>query len=577
MSKLKESLFLADAKRMIFGNKKNKILVVAVSVVTIGIIVAVLLVAGLKGKTEAVYKEAKAEFGLLSKGITESGSVDVGTKTQSFGLDISRFTGESSFSFGSTGGGNMSGMPGMDMPGGMGNMGSMGNIGEASGTASSTASARSLEIEEVFVEAGEEVSVNTPLLKLTEESVEGIRDLLSEDVTSAEIVYQQALTAQRQTTMEAENDYATNTLYGEYSQAEYDLSVKSLQETVDEKQEALLEEQELLTEAQTELSEKQILLEEQKQVLANAEYAEKGTDERENLYWWLVAWQTKEETQDLVTALEEEIEALKEDIVTYEENVNEAKTQLQLAEKSYELGEIEAGNIRSVRTYKAENAQEIYDVAMGQGSFDAQSALEDYENALAKLDEFDAKIVNQMVYADTDGLITDVYVTDGDFLVQDTEIVSMNDYDAVTITLSVEEDDMAFAQVGNPVNITIAAFSEDVFEGEVTEIGDAEIDSNTNKTLYSVTVTIQNTGNIFYQDMTAEVTFLTEEAAEVLFVPNRALTDENGKTYVLVKKEDGKTERREVITGLSDGVNTEIKEGLSEGEVVLWESKVKRS
>lgn len=528
------------------------------------IILVITLTVIQNNKDDVVYKEAKVEFGVLSKGVTESGSVDVGTTTQSFELDISQFTGESSFSFGG-------GMQGMDIMGGMSSMGGM------TQTASSSSDTRSLEIEAVYVEAGEEVTAETPLLKLTEESVESIRSLLAEDVTSAQIVYEQAVTAKKQTQLSAENDYETNILYGEYARAEYDQSMKSLQEGVDEAQEALEEAQETLSQAQEKLTEKETLLAEQKLVLANAEYAEEGTDERENLYWWMTAWQTKEEVKTLVESLEEEIEVLKEDILTYEEAVSSANIRFLLAEKEFKLGEINAEGTLAVRDYQAQNAQEIYDVATEQGAFDEESAQADYEEAKAKLEEFDAQIVNQMVYAAADGLITDVHVAAGDTLMQNVEIISMNDYDAVTITLSVEEEDMDSAQVGNPVNVTVAAYSEEVFQGEVTEIGDAEIDSNTNKTLYSVTVTIQNIGDILYQDMTAEVTFLTAETAEVLYVPNKVLMQENGKTYVLVKDETGSMEQREVTTGMSDGVNTEIKEGLSEGETVLWESKVKQS
>lgn len=531
----------------------------------IAVIILVITLAVIQNnKDDVVYKEAKVEFGVLSKGVTESGSVDVGTTTQSFELDISQFTGESSFSFGG-------GMQGMDIMGGMSSMGGM------TQTASSSSDTRSLEIEAVYVEAGEEVTAETPLLKLTEESVESIRSLLAEDVTSAQIVYEQAVTAKKQTQLSAENDYETNILYGEYARAEYDQSMKSLQEGVDEAQEALEEAQETLSQAQEKLTEKETLLAEQKLVLANAEYAEEGTDERENLYWWMTAWQTKEEVKTLVESLEEEIEVLKEDILTYEEAVSSANIRFLLAEKEFKLGEINAEGTLAVRDYQAQNAQEIYDVATEQGAFDEESAQADYEEAKAKLEEFDAQIVNQMVYAAADGLITDVHVAAGDTLMQNVEIISMNDYDAVTITLSVEEEDMDSAQVGNPVNVTVAAYSEEVFQGEVTEIGDAEIDSNTNKTLYSVTVTIQNIGDILYQDMTAEVTFLTAETAEVLYVPNKVLMQENGKTYVLVKDETGSMEQREVTTGMSDGVNTEIKEGLSEGETVLWESKVKQS
>ncbi len=70
------------------------------------------------------------------------------------------------------------------------------------------------------------------------------------------------------------------------------------------------------------------------------------------------------------------------------------------------------------------------------------------------------------------------------------------------------------------------------------------------------------------------MTFVTDEVSQVLYIPVRAVIQENGEDYVKVREEDGKIVRKEVSTGFTDGINIEIKEGLSEGETVLTETKV---
>ena len=74
--------------------------------------------------------------------------------------------------------------------------------------------------------------------------------------------------------------------------------------------------------------------------------------------------------------------------------------------------------------------------------------------------------------------------------------------------------------------------------------------------------------------MTGEVTFLTKETEEVTYVSNRAIFREGIKSYVKMKDDEGKIVKKEVVTGFSDGVNVEIIEGVSEGEIVLIESRV---
>lgn len=77
--------------------------------------------------------------------------------------------------------------------------------------------------------------------------------------------------------------------------------------------------------------------------------------------------------------------------------------------------------------------------------------------------------------------------------------------------------------------------------------------------------------------MTGDVTFITKESEQVTYISNRAIIRTGTKSYVKVKDDSGKIVKKEVVTGFSDGVNVEIVEGLSEGDVVLIESKVNNS
>ena len=267
-----------------------------------------------------------------------------------------------------------------------------------------------------------------------------------------------------------------------------------------------------------------------------------------------------------------------------EKNIDSALMFINEAIKLANKNSLKFGNNEETRTNLAIcymnkgvifDEREIYDIAMEQSAFEAETAREDYEKAVGKREEFDSVIREQVISAVNSGVVMEVYAAAGDYLSQDMDLISLNNYDEVTITVSVEEGDLEAAALGNAVNVTLAAFEDEVFAGTVTKIGDAEIDSNTNKTMYSITVTVPNTDRILYQDMTAEVTFVTDQVSEVLYVPVRAVTEEDGANYVKVRGEDGTAVRKKVITGFADGVNIEIKEGLSEGETVLIESKGK--
>ena len=74
--------------------------------------------------------------------------------------------------------------------------------------------------------------------------------------------------------------------------------------------------------------------------------------------------------------------------------------------------------------------------------------------------------------------------------------------------------------------------------------------------------------------MTADITFVTEEKEDVLYVSRRAIVEENEKTYVYRQSALGGMELTEVETGVSNGVSIEILSGLSEGETIYIASRV---
>ena len=75
-----------------------------------------------------------------------------------------------------------------------------------------------------------------------------------------------------------------------------------------------------------------------------------------------------------------------------------------------------------------------------------------------------------------------------------------------------------------------------------------------------------------YGGITAQITFVSEEADEVLYVSKKAIVTQDGKTYVYVGDGEEK-ELKEVETGMENSTQTEIKSGLSEGDTVYIRSK----
>jgi multidrug efflux pump subunit AcrA (membrane-fusion protein) len=77
--------------------------------------------------------------------------------------------------------------------------------------------------------------------------------------------------------------------------------------------------------------------------------------------------------------------------------------------------------------------------------------------------------------------------------------------------------------------------------------------------------------------MNASVTIMLDSAQDVLIVPESAVQTEGPNSVVEVQNDDGSTEKVTVQTGLSDGSNIEITEGLEEGQTVIVPTRVASS
>ena len=119
------------------------------------------------------------------------------------------------------------------------------------------------------------------------------------------------------------------------------------------------------------------------------------------------------------------------------------------------------------------------------------------------------------------------------------------------------------------------AYPDMVFAGTVEEIATSTSSSST--VSYTVTVVVEGDLDLLYSGMTGEVTFVTKELNGVLYVSNKAIIYENGRSYVNMKNSDGTMKRVAVTTGFSNGTYVEIREGLQPGDTVYIESQVSGS
>ena len=161
--------------------------------------------------------------------------------------------------------------------------------------------------------------------------------------------------------------------------------------------------------------------------------------------------------------------------------------------------------------------------------------------------------------------------TPKDYIMDETELCTLTDYDTAEIRLTVDELDIAQLSIGQAVTVTLDALPGQSFDGEITEI-DPNGENSGGSTKYSVTVTLPRTEDML-TGMNAAVRVQLKENDGRLLIPLAAVQEDANGIYVCTgydKSSDEATDPIEITTGLSDGENVEVLSGLSEGDTVYY-------
>lgn len=536
------------------------------SIAILGIAATIGVLIWKNGQTsEVTYRETTVEYGNLTVGITEDSTVNIGTVSQTFDLDISALVSSDSSSSSSTSQNDSMGGMGMQM--------------FSFGGDTYTSQSQEMVIDSVHITVGQEIQAGDVLYTLTEDSVEEIRTQLEEDVEDTLADYQALTVEQQQSYLTAKQGYDTYVTNGSLAELTYNKKLQDLQDKVDEAADTLEEKQNQVNENLEKLVELQEELTSAKKDLKDAEAAvSENHDNRYNdPYYYTVYLNTRDMAQTIVDEIEDDIESLTDENETLLTEIGEATRSWNEACRNLESEKLTAQQTLETDQYYASVSSEWYSIQTTSLDNEKQSAYASYESAVKKLDEFNSYIVGNDVIAEYSGVVTEVPLEEGDGVTRNTSLVTLYDASDVTMEITVSEDDYKAIDQDGEVNITYTAYPDVVYNGVISEVSDATYDSSSGEVYYTITVTVQGDVSGLYEGMTGDVTCVTKETKEVTYVSNRAIFRDGTRSYVKVRDENGSIVEKDVTTGFSDGVNVEITEGLSQGDTVLIESKVSES
>ncbi len=271
---------------------------------------------------------------------------------------------------------------------------------------------------------------------------------------------------------------------------------------------------------------------------------------------------------------------------TFEANVRQAEGEVASARAALDLAEVDIARLRQLLERELVSQSEV-DQAVARLR-QAEASLQIRMHALERAQ---SELARCTIYSPVDGIVISRNVDVGQTVAASMTAPILfriaNDLSRMQINSLVPEADIGGIREGQRVQFTVDAFSGETFDGEVVQVRNQPIIEQ-NVVAYDTVIEVANPDRKLKPGMTATVTIVVEERSDVLRVRNTALRarlpdsirppdptpatgDGDARTVYRVDAAadpPGTLQAMSVLTGSTDGVYTEVLDGLSEGDVL---------
>lgn len=256
--------------------------------------------------------------------------------------------------------------------------------------------------------------------------------------------------------------------------------------------------------------------------------------------------------------------------------LNAAKVSMRIAQKQYD-------RMQKLRTNDAASEE------------DFENSQDSYEAAKAKVTELESSIAESEISLNTaqtnlgytkitaplDGTVVSIPVKEGQTVnaaMNTPTIVQIADLSKMEILIEISEGDIANVKQGAKVTYSILSNSKDIKETTLKAIDPGltlltngeygEVVGSSEAIYYYGRLVVPNERGDLRIGMTTQTVIYVDEAKDVLSIPVLALRTDKSEPYVNILTPSG-VQERPIQTGVSDGLNIEVKYGLQEGDEVI--------
>ena len=255
-------------------------------------------------------------------------------------------------------------------------------------------------------------------------------------------------------------------------------------------------------------------------------------------------------------------------------SLSSAEARVRLAEINLQQAQVDYNREDNLHNQKLVSDDEFEKSrqSLRQAQEEKKAAIDALQVVRDGVSQSNAKASSTLIRSTISGVILDIPVKVGNSVIlsntfnDGTTIASVANMNDLIFRGNIDETEVGQLVGGMPMKITIGALQDLKFDANLEYISPKAVESNgANQFEIKAAVKLSEGGKI-RSGYSANAEIMLASVTKALSIPESAIEFSGDSTFVYIIKGDGKNktyERTQVTTGLSDGVNIEIKKGLS--------------
>jgi len=258
-------------------------------------------------------------------------------------------------------------------------------------------------------------------------------------------------------------------------------------------------------------------------------------------------------------------------------SLSAAQSRLRLAEINLKQAQINFDRLQDLFGKNLVSAEEYEQSAqaLAQTKEERASAQENLELVRDGVSKSNVSSSSTLIRSTISGLILDIPIKVGNSVIlsnafnDGTTIATVANMNDLIFDGKIDETEVGRIREGMPTKITIGALQNLSFDAVLEYISPKATEVN-GANQFQVKAAVRVAPDVKIRSgYSANAEIVLERAENVLTVPESAINFEGDSSFVYVPLADSTTyEKRKVVTGISDGINIEIKSGLENGDKV---------